>query len=429
MSAVIYFEAKNIAIGTAADFVTADPILPAGWEGYETDTQKGKIGDGVTAFSGLAYRAGGGGGGSGTVTSVGLSLPSSLFDVTGSPVTSSGSLTGTLATQNANKVLAGPTSGGDAAPTIRALVAADIPALSYDASGAAATAQSAAIAAAASDATTKANAAQAAAISAAASDATTKANAAQSAAISAAATDATTKANAAQSAAIAASDTAGAAAAVNTTLSSHTGNTSNPHSVTKAQVGLSNVDNTSDVNKPVSTAQATADALNLKIVSNLSDLNNVGTARTNLGLGTAALLAGVSGTEVAYSGTPSWTFGAGNAPSSTANLRQFYTQIGNGVIWQISLTYATTGTAVTNVSLTFPTEFPTPAIPTGFTGASVKLYSALLRLNPTPSGTPVAANLFSINRNAANTGFEISGVAFTSGSYRTFIFTGSYFTA
>jgi hypothetical protein len=409
MSAVIYFEAKNIAIGTAADFVTADPVLPAGWEGYETDTQKGKIGNGVTAFSGLAYRAGGGGGGSGTVTSVALALPS-LFSVSGSPVTSSGTLTGTLATQNANKVLAGPTSGGDAAPTMRALVAADIPALSYDASGAAATAQAAAIATAASDATTKANAAQ-------------------SAAISTASSDATTKANAAQAAAIAASDPVGSAATVNSALGSHTGNTSNPHSVTKAQVGLSNVDNTSDVNKPVSTAQATADALNLKIASNLSDLGNVGTARTNLGLGTAALLAGVSGTEVAYSGTPSWTFGAGNAPTSTANLRQFYTQIGNGVIWQISLTYASTATLLTNVSLTFPTEFPTPAIPTGFTGASVKLYSALLRLNPTPSGTPVAANLFSINRNAANTGFEISGVAFTSGSYRTFIFTGSYFTA
>lgn len=44
-------------------------------------------------------------------------------------------------------------------------------------------------------------------------------------------------------------------------LSAHTSSTSNPHSVTKAQVGLGNVDNTSDVNKPVSTAQAMAIAL------------------------------------------------------------------------------------------------------------------------------------------------------------------------
>jgi len=41
-------------------------------------------------------------------------------------------------------------------------------------------------------------------------------------------------------------------------LTSHTGNTSNPHSVTAAQVGLGNVDNTSDADKPVSTAQQTA---------------------------------------------------------------------------------------------------------------------------------------------------------------------------
>lgn len=44
-------------------------------------------------------------------------------------------------------------------------------------------------------------------------------------------------------------------------LISHIGNKSNPHNVTKAQVGLSNVNNTSDVNKPISTAtQAALDA-------------------------------------------------------------------------------------------------------------------------------------------------------------------------
>lgn len=36
-------------------------------------------------------------------------------------------------------------------------------------------------------------------------------------------------------------------------LTAHTSNTSNPHSVTKAQVGLGNADNTSDANKPIST--------------------------------------------------------------------------------------------------------------------------------------------------------------------------------
>lgn len=43
-----------------------------------------------------------------------------------------------------------------------------------------------------------------------------------------------------------------------TALTSHTGSTNNPHGVTKAQVGLGNADNTSDANKPVSTATQTA---------------------------------------------------------------------------------------------------------------------------------------------------------------------------
>ena len=41
-------------------------------------------------------------------------------------------------------------------------------------------------------------------------------------------------------------------------LSTHIADTNNPHSVTKAQVGLGNVDNTSDLDKPISTATQTA---------------------------------------------------------------------------------------------------------------------------------------------------------------------------
>jgi hypothetical protein len=65
-------------------------------------------------------------GGSGAVTSVGLALPSD-WTVTGSPVTGSGTLTGAYAAQPANYIHAGPTSGGAAAPTWRALVGADLP--------------------------------------------------------------------------------------------------------------------------------------------------------------------------------------------------------------------------------------------------------------------------------------------------------------
>jgi hypothetical protein len=69
-------------------------------------------------------------------------------------------------------------------------------------------------------------------------------------------------------------------------LDNHTTNTSNPHSVTKTQVGLSAVTNDAQ----------------LKIASNLADLNNAATARTNLGLSTAksttGSVASTSGTAV-----------------------------------------------------------------------------------------------------------------------------------
>ena len=64
----------------------------------------------------------------GTVTSVALSLPN-IFSVSGSPVTTSGTLTGTLATQTTNKVFAAP-NGSTGTPTFRALVANDLPDLS-----------------------------------------------------------------------------------------------------------------------------------------------------------------------------------------------------------------------------------------------------------------------------------------------------------
>lgn len=70
------------------------------------------------------------------VTSVGLADGSStpIYTITGSPVTSTGSLTFTLSTETANKVFSGPTTGSPAQPTFRSLVANDIPSLPYSSS-------------------------------------------------------------------------------------------------------------------------------------------------------------------------------------------------------------------------------------------------------------------------------------------------------
>ncbi len=71
---------------------------------------------------------------SGSVTSVGIAFDTAagnVFGTTGSPVTSTGDITLTLDTQSPNYIFAGPSTGGTAAaPTFRALVAADIPSLS-----------------------------------------------------------------------------------------------------------------------------------------------------------------------------------------------------------------------------------------------------------------------------------------------------------
>lgn len=58
------------------------------------------------------------------------------------------------------------------------------------------------------------------------------------------------------------------------TVNTHIRNVSNPHSVTKTQVGLGNADNTSDLNKPISTATQTALNLKLDTLSFSSFFNN-----------------------------------------------------------------------------------------------------------------------------------------------------------
>lgn len=80
----------QIRRGTAAQWTSANPTLAAGEWGFETDTNKGKIGNGSTAWNSLAYVLGvgdidgvtagtglSGGGTSGTVT-ISLSTPVSV---------------------------------------------------------------------------------------------------------------------------------------------------------------------------------------------------------------------------------------------------------------------------------------------------------------------------------------------------------------
>lgn len=100
-----------------------DVPLNANFTGIDTVVGGGTAGQVLTsngANSAPSYQT------TGTVTSVGLNVPAE-FSVAGSPVTNTGTLIVSKATQTANLVYAGPSSGGAAQPTFRALASADIP--------------------------------------------------------------------------------------------------------------------------------------------------------------------------------------------------------------------------------------------------------------------------------------------------------------
>lgn len=70
-------------------------------------------------------------------------------------------------------------------------------------------------------------------------------------------------------------------------LTSHKGNKANPHEVTKAQVGLSNVDNTADLDKPISNStQASLDVITNSLESHIGDQSNPhNVTKEQIGLG------------------------------------------------------------------------------------------------------------------------------------------------
>jgi len=76
--------------------------------------------------------------------------------------------------------------------------------------------------------------------------------------------------------------------------------------------------------------------------------------------------------EQTYAGT--LTFTGTTAPSGTTNNTYRWTQHSNMVFLFINLSWGTAGAAITAVTATLPTDCPTPASPTGFTGASSLIY-------------------------------------------------------
>jgi hypothetical protein len=84
----------------------------------------------LTAGTGISVSNGDGVAGNPTinntgVTSVAMTVPGTFYSVSGSPVTTTGTLALSLLTQSANTFFAGPVSGSAATPTMRTLVQAD----------------------------------------------------------------------------------------------------------------------------------------------------------------------------------------------------------------------------------------------------------------------------------------------------------------
>ena len=88
--------------------------------GFEYKTLTAGTGIAVTLAAGLLTVSNTG------VTNVGLALPN-IFTISGSPVSTTGTLTAVLATQTQNLMFASP-NGSSGLPTFRAMVAADLPA-------------------------------------------------------------------------------------------------------------------------------------------------------------------------------------------------------------------------------------------------------------------------------------------------------------
>ncbi len=113
----------RIKRGTAAQWTTQNPILLLGEPGFEKDTGKIKVGDGVSTWSALSYIGSGGGGGGGiaesfeTVSS-NLSDADATLSYTGDKLTSvvySNGITKTLGYTGDNLttvVLSGSTPSG-----------------------------------------------------------------------------------------------------------------------------------------------------------------------------------------------------------------------------------------------------------------------------------------------------------------------------
>lgn len=214
------------------------------------------------------------------------------------------------------------------------------------------------------------------------------------------------------------------------TLTTHIANVANPHAVTKTQVGLGNADNTSDADKPVSTATQTA--LNLK-----ADAANSALTGT-----TAANVINLTGGQIAFPAVQSasanvntlddyeeGTFTPTIAGATTAGLGTYtsqvgtYTKIGNMVFFSMFVVWtAHTGTGGILVSAL---PFTSSAAASSFNAVTVWISALTLAANSVAQGyvetgsTFVRLNQYTVGGSAQTAvAMDTAATVLITGSYR-----------
>ena len=127
--------------------------------------------------------------------------------------------------------------------------------------------------------------------------------------------------------------------------------------------------------------------------------------------------------EADFSATSTITWGS--APSTAGNYRYRWQQIGNMVVFAFEWTSSALGTLP--LTITLPTDMPSPAIPTGFNAANYVIHRYFCTFNNAigGGGATTTASFMVLRRNAANNGWEFNNPL--TNTVRWFSFTGNYF--
>jgi len=125
-----------------------------------------------------------------------------------------------------------------------------------------------------------------------------------------------------------------------------------------------------------------------------------------------------------YSQTITWT--GTTAPSGATNHTYNWTRVGNMVTLNITLVYATAGSALTAVAMPLPTDCPTPKEPTGLGAASEILYLGTGQMTTSNTATNTSVSRCFLRVNSADNGYEL-GISGASGAYKNALLTIQYF--